>query len=126
MRAIDTNILVRLIVRDDPEQVGRAEAFVEHGAWISLPVLAETVWVLKSVYGVSRGRIGTAVSMLMEHDRLALQDEDVVRRAHATFARERSVEFSDCLVVELARKAGHVPVGTFDRTMSRLAGADWL
>ena len=126
MRAIDTNVLVRLIVRDDPEQVGRAEAFVEHGAWISQPVLAETVWVLKSVYGVSRGRIGTVVSMLMEHDRLALQDEDVVRRAHATFASERLVDFSDCLVVELARKAGHVPVGTFDRKMSRLDGADWL
>ena len=94
MRAIDTNVLVRLIVRDDPEQVGRAEAFVEHGAWISLPVLAETV--------------------------------RVVRRAHATFARERSVDFSDCLVVELARKAGHVPVGTFDRKMSHLDGADWL
>ncbi len=77
MRAIDTNVLVRLIVRDDPEQVGRAEAFVEHGAWISLPVLAETVRVLTSVYGVGRGRIGTVVSMLMEHDRLALQDESV-------------------------------------------------
>ena len=45
IRAIDTNVLVRLIVRDDPEQVARAEAFVEHGAWISLLVLAETVWV---------------------------------------------------------------------------------
>ena len=126
MRAIDTNVLVRLIVRDDPDQVGRAEAFVEHGAWIPLPVLAETVWVLKSVYGVSRGRIGTLVSMLVEHDRFALQDEDVVRRAHATFARKRSVDFSDCLVVEIARKAGHVPIGTFDRKMSRVDGAHWL
>ena len=126
MRAIDTNVLVRLIVRDDPEQVARAEAFVEHGAWISLPVLVETVWVLKSVYGLSRRRIGTVVSMLMEHDRLALQDEDVVRRAHATFARERSVGFSDCLVIEIAGKAGHVPVGTFDRKMSRVNGTHWL
>ena len=126
MRAIDTNVLVRLIVRDDPEQVARAETFVEPGAWISLPVLAETVWVLKSVYGLSRGPIGTVVSMLMEHDRLVLQDEDVVRRAHATFTRERSVEFSDCLVVEIAGKAGHVPVGTFDKKMSRMDGAHWL
>ena len=126
MRAVDTNVLVRLIVRDDPDQVARAEAFVEPGAWISLPVLAETVWVLKSVYGLNRQRIGTAVSMLLEHDRLALQDEDIVRRAHATFARERAVGFSDCLVVEIARKAGHVPVGTFDRKMSRLDGAHGL
>ena len=126
MRAIDTNVLVRLIVRDDPEQVARAEAFVEHDAWISLPVLAETVWVLKSVYGLDRQRIATVVSMLMEHDRLALQDEDVVRRAHATFAREPSVGFSDCLVVEIASKAGHIPIGTFDRKMSRLDDTHWL
>ena len=126
MRAIDTNVLVRLIVRDDPEQVVRAEAFVEHGAWISLPVLVETVWVLESVYGLNRQRIGTAVSMLVEHDRLALQDEDIVRRAHATFASARAVGFSDCLVVEVARKAGHVPVGTFDRKMSRVDGARCL
>lgn len=126
MRAIDTNVLVRLIVRDDPQQIAHAEAFVEPGAWVSLPVLAETVWVLKSVYGLGRRRIGTVVSMLMEHDRLVLQDEDVVRRAHATFTRERSVEFSDCLVVEVASKAGHVPVGTFDKKMSRTDGAHWL
>ena len=61
MRAVDTNVLVRLIVRDDPEQVARAEVFVEHGAWISLPAFVETVWVLKSVYGLNRQRIGTAV-----------------------------------------------------------------
>ena len=126
MRAIDTNVLVRLIVRDDPEQVARAEAFVAHGAWIALPVLAETVWVLASVYGLSRRRIGTVVTMLMEHDVLALQDEDVVRRAHAAFARERSVGFTDCLVVEIARKAGRLPVGTFDRKMSRVDGTQWL
>ena len=126
MRAVDTNVLVRLIVRDDPEQVARAEAFVEHGTWISLPVLAETVWVLKSVYGLNRQRTETGVSMLVEHDRLTLQDEDIVRRAHATFARARSVEFSDCLGVEIARRAGYVPVGTLERKMSRVDGAHWL
>ena len=126
MRAVDANVLVGLIVRDDPEQVARAEAFGEHGAWISLPVLPETVWDLKSVYGLNRQRMGTVVSMLVEHDRLALQDEDVVRRAHATFARARSVKFSDCLGVEIARRAGHVSVGMFDRKMSRVDGAHGL
>ncbi len=123
MRAVDTSVLVGLIVRDDPQQVARAEAFVAQGAWIALPVLAEAVWVLKSVYGLNRRRIGVVVGMLIEHDRLALQDEDVVRKAHSTFERERSIEFSDCLIVESARKAGHVPVGTFDRKMARLEGA---
>ena len=126
MRAVDTNVLVRLIVRDDADQVARAEAFVGQGAWISLVVLAETTWVLKSVYGLSRQRIGTVVDMLVEHDRLTLQDEDVVRRACSMFARERSVGFSDCLVVEAARKAGHVPVGTFDKRMARVDGTHRL
>ena len=123
MRAVDTSLVVRLIARDDPKQVARAEAFVAQGAWVALPVLAEAIWVLKSVYGLNRERIGTVVGMLIEHDRLTLQDEDVVRKAHSTFERERSIEFSDCLIVESARKAGHIPVGTFDRKMARLDGA---
>lgn len=126
MRALDTNVLVRLIVRDDPGQVTRAEAFVETGAWVSLLVLAETVWVLQSVYGLDQRRVVTAVEMLLDHDRLTLQDEDVVRRAHATFRGEPTVEFSDCLIVETARKAGHRPVGTFDRRLSRVEGTERL
>lgn len=126
MRAVDTNVLVRLIVRDDADQVARAEAFVAQGAWVSLPVLVEAVWILKSVYGLSRRRIGTVLDMLVEHDRLTLQDEDAVRRACATFARERSAGFSDCLIVEVARKTGHVPVGTFDKSMARLDGTQRL
>ncbi len=126
MRAVDTNVLLRLIVRDDADQVARAEAFLAQGAWVSLPVLVEAVWVLKSVYGLGRQRIGIVLDMLVEHDRLTLQDEDVVRRACALFARERSAGFSDCLIVEVARKAGHVPVGTFDKRMTRLDGTQRL
>ena len=59
MRAVDTNVLVRLIVRDDPAQVEKAESFVAHGAWVSQTVLAETVWVLESVYGLDRAQIAT-------------------------------------------------------------------
>ena len=122
MRAPDTNVLIRLIVRDDPDQVARAEAFVETGARVSLLVLAETVWVLQSAYGLDQRRVATVVEMLLDHDRLTLQDEDVVRRAHATFRGEGTGEFSDCLIVETARKAGHRPVGTFDRRLSRVDG----
>ena len=126
MRAVDTNVLVRLIVRDDPAQVEKAEAFVAHGAWVSRIVLAETVWVLESVYGLDRAQIATVVTMLVEHDRVTLQDEDVIRSAHSAFERNRSVDFTDCLVVEAARKAGHLPVGTFDKAMSRIEGGQGL
>ena len=85
-------------------------------------VLAETIWVLESAYGIDRPQIATVVGMLLEHDRLTLQDEDVIRGAHSAFERERSVGFTDCLIVEAARKAGHLPVGTFDKAKSRLEG----
>ena len=126
MRAVDTNVLVRLIVRDEPAQVETAEAFVAQGAWVSHLVLAETVWVLESVYGLSRRQVATVVGMLMEHDCLTLQDEDVIRRAHAEFEQDGAVGFTDCLIVEAARKAGHLPVGTFDRAMSRIDGGHRL
>ena len=126
MRAVDTNVLVRLIVRDEPAQLETAEAFVAQGAWVSHLVLAETVWVLESVYGLSRRQVATVVGMLMEHDCLTLQDEDVIRRAHTEFEQDGAAGFTDCLIVEAARKAGHLPVGTFDRAMSRIDGGHRL
>jgi predicted nucleic acid-binding protein len=80
MRAVDTNVLVRLVTRDDAKQVAAAEAFVAKGAWVPHLVLAEAMWVLASV----------------------------------------------CLVLEVARKAGHLPLGTFDRELGKLDGAEKL
>ena len=123
MRAVDSSILVRLLVRDDAGQVQRAEAFVTPGAWVSPLVLAETVWVLASVYSMSSDRIATTLAMLLEHDRLVLQDADVVRTALNDFQSRPAVGFADCLIVGIACKLGHRPVGTFDRSMSRLDDA---
>ena len=50
MRAVDTNVVVRLITRDQPKPVAAAETFVAKGAWVSLLALAETTWVLSAVY----------------------------------------------------------------------------
>ena len=123
MRAVDTNVLVRLVVRDDPAQVESSEAFVTPGAWVSHLVLAETVWVLQSVYGLTSTGIATAVEMLVEHDRLVLQDSDVVRSALAAFRLQASVGFADCLILYVARKLGHRPLGTFDKSLARLDDA---
>jgi predicted nucleic-acid-binding protein len=123
VRAVDANVLVRLLTRDDDEQTAAAEAFVAHGAWVSHVVLVETIWVLESVYDVdARGR-ATAIEMLLNHRELTIQDADVVERALVTFRKRPSLGFSDCLVVEAARKAGHGPVGTFDRDLGKVAGA---
>lgn len=126
MRAVDTNVLVRLLTRDDPEQAATADRFIEPGAWVSHLVLAETTWVLDSVYDRSRDQIAGAVDLLLDHTALSLQDPDVVAAALERFRSRRSVGFSDCLVVEIARKAGHLPVGTFDRVLGKLDGAERL
>ena len=126
MRAVDTNVLVRLLTRDDPKQAAAADAFVRPGAWISHLVLVECSWVLTSVYGSTPAKLATALSMLLEHESLVIQDADVVEAALQHFRATPSLGFSDCLILEVARKAGHRPLGTFDRALSKLGGAQRL
>ncbi len=122
MRAIDTNVLVRLIVRDDEVQVDLAEEFVSQGAWVAHLVLAETTWVLDSVYGRTPGQVSDAIDKLLKHEHLTLQDSDSVERALETFRKKPALGFSDCLVLEISRKAGQLPLGTFDRNLGKLDG----
>jgi len=126
MRAVDTNVLVRLIVRDDPEQVRVAESFVSTGAWASHLVLAEATWVLDAVYDRTPEQIATAIDMLLNHKDLTIQDAEVVTKALEHFRRRPALGFSECLVLELARKAGHLPLGTFDRDLGKLDGVKRL
>jgi Predicted nucleic-acid-binding protein, contains PIN domain len=126
MRAIDTNVLVRLLARDDARQVAAAERFVQGGAWVSHLVLMETAWVLESVYDMAPDRITTAVEMLLGHTHLTLEKAEVVVAAVAEFRKRPKLGFSDCLIVEAARKAGCAPLGTFDRELSKLADVQRL
>lgn len=126
MRAVDTNLLVRLLVRDDTAQVKTAEVFIAKGAWVSHLVLAETLWVLDAVYARSPGQIAIAVDRMLNHNELTIQDADVVAAALVNFRTRPSAGFSDCLVLEIARKAGHLPLGTFDRNLAKLGGTQRL
>ena len=126
MRAVDTNVLVRLVTRDDARQVTVAETFVAKGAWVSHVVLAEATWVLSAVYDLDATEIATAVEMLLGHKDLILQEADVVAAALRHFRRRPAPGFSDCLVLEAARKAGNLPLGTFDRELGKLDGAQRL
>jgi predicted nucleic-acid-binding protein len=123
MRAVDTNLLVRLIVRDDLAQAAAAESFVSSGAWISHLVLAETLWVLDAVYERTPTQIAKAIELLLNHSNLTLQDADAVSLALKSFWLKPALGFSDCLVLEIARKAGHLPLGTFDKQLAKLEGA---
>jgi predicted nucleic-acid-binding protein len=126
VRAVDTNVLVRLITRDDVAQLASAESFVEKSVWVSLLVLAEMTWVLRVAFGFTPEQIVTSVEILLDHDKVSVQDADVVVAALSHYRRKPALGFSDCLVLEIARKAGHLPLGTFDRNLSKLDGVERL
>ena len=123
MRAVDTNVLVRILARDDPRQVRVADEFVSAGAWVSLLALAETIWVLTAVYERDRSAVSASVEQLLNHKDLIVQDREVVVAALETFRSRPAPCFTDCLLLEIARKAGHLPLGTFDRHLSKIDGA---
>ena len=126
MLAVDTNVLVRLLARDDARQAAAADAAIGKGAWVSHLVLAEALWVLDVVYQRTPKQLIAALDILLTHESLALQDADVVGAALAQFRAKPALGFSDCLVLEIARKAGHQPLATFDKALGRLAGAQRL
>jgi predicted nucleic-acid-binding protein len=93
---------------------------------VSHLVLAEAVWVLDAVYERTPKQLIAALDLLLAHEHLVLQDADVVTAALAHFRAKPALGFSDCLVLEIARKAGHLPLATFDKTLGRLPGAHRL
>src|SRR5258707_1120038 len=107
MRAVDTNILVRMIARDDAHQTGAAERYVEPSAWVSVVALVETTWVLRRIYKLGHRDLATAIEMLLRHKHLVLQDADVAAAALELFRSRPALGFSDCMLLEIARKAGH-------------------
>jgi predicted nucleic acid-binding protein len=64
--------------------------------------------------------------MLLNHQQLTIQDSEAVAAAVASFRRRPALGFSDCLALEVARKAGHLPLRTFDRDFSKFAGVERL
>jgi predicted nucleic-acid-binding protein len=126
MRAVDTNILIRLIVRDDPKQVATAETFIEKGGWVSHLVLVEATWVLSSVYEKDARSVAASIGMLLNHKTLSIQDGEVVSAALEHFQKHPAIGFSDCMVLEIARKNGHLPLGTFDQNLSKLPDCERL
>ena len=117
MRAVDTKVLVRLVT---------ADAFVEKGAWVPQLALAEATWVLSAVYDLDAAAIATAIEMLLNHKELTLEESEVIANALEIFRRRPALGFADCLMLEVARKAGHLPLGTFDRNLGKLDGVQSL
>ncbi len=116
MRAVDTNVLVRLVTRDERKQVAAAESFESKGAWVSTLVLMEATWVLTAVYDLTHAEIATAIDMLLHHRDLTIQESDSAAAALEQYRNRPALGFSDCLIL----------VGTFNRNLSKLDGAEGL
>lgn len=89
-------------------------------------MLAETIRVLQAVYERTDAQLALAVNLLLAHESLILQDADTVAAALAHHRKKPALGFSDCLVLEIARKAGHTPLGTFDKALAKLPGVQKL
>ena len=74
------------------------------------------------MYQRNAAEVASAVQVLLNHKDLVLQDSDAVESALALFRSRPALGFSDCLILHLARKAGHLPLGTFDHRLGAVEG----
>ena len=103
MLGLDTNVLVRFLVRDHEAQFERARRLIkrEVGAqekvWISLWVLLETEWLLRSRYGLKKTQVMDAISGLLDAAELELEDEPTIEEALYLW-KDSAADFADCLI----------------------------
>ncbi len=131
MIALDTNILVRLVTRDDEAQAARAKVVFdaqgrEEGAlFVSDIVLVELCWTLERSYRLSRQAMATVIHALLDNSTVKLESPPVVRDALAHFIRN-SIGFPDCLIVAKAQHQGCSQTLSFDRRMASLPDVEIL
>ena len=112
MRAIDTNVLVRYLTGDEPEQSARARSAVEAGdVFVSTTVLLESEWVLRSVYGFAGGEVAAALRAFSGLPGVSV--EDPAPLSEALDLAEMGMDFAGAL--HLGAAAGCVALLTFDR-----------
>jgi predicted nucleic-acid-binding protein len=127
MYGLDTNLLIRYLTQDDPVQSPKATEMIEQRltqerpGFISLVTMAETVWVLESVYELPDGEIADAVERMLQADTLAVQNEQQVFTAMVALRRGWGA-FADALIGALGAWAGCESTLTFDKKAGRLAG----
>jgi predicted nucleic-acid-binding protein len=127
MIALDTNVLVRYLVKDDANQSAQAIRFVERslGAgeelFLSDVTLCEAVWVLESAYGVSKAEILATLASLVRVRQLRFRDSEVIERALTRFSAGKG-DFADYVIAECARSEGCDQVVTFDKALLKEPG----
>ena len=130
MIALDTNVLVRFLVQDDPEQSRVAGEIIdqltdEAPGFVSREVLVELVWVLERAYRLARAEIAGAIDGLLASTELVVEGADAIGAALELY-RNDGLGFADLMIAAAARRAGASELLTFDRKAARLPGVRLL
>ena len=127
MIALDTNVLIRFLVEDDPVQSRRAKALLQRAidsgepCFVPEVVICEVVWVLETSYKVVRPEIAAVLGQLLLAQHLTFPSTERLRKALGAFTSGRG-DFADYLIREVALDSGCESVATFDRALLREAG----
>lgn len=127
MLGLDTNVLVRFLIRDDETQFERARRLIRRETnrhepiLVSLMVVLETEWVLRSRYGLSKSEIHGVLSGLLESIDLSFEDEPSLEAALFMW-KDSPAEFADCLIGARHRALGCRATASFDTRAARLPG----
>jgi predicted nucleic-acid-binding protein len=127
MLGVDTNVLVRFLVRDDEAQYEKARKLIKREVaagrcvFISQLVLLETEWVLRSRYSLSKAQIIEAISGLLDAADVRFEDEPAIEEALFIW-KDTTADFADCLIGARNRRLGCRATATFDVKASRLPG----
>jgi predicted nucleic-acid-binding protein len=130
MIGLDTNVLVRYIMQDDPKQSPKATKLIEaldseNPGFITLVSMMELYWVLSSCYELSRDQLAQAVEGILRSKQLVVEQADQVVRALRVFGASKA-DFADCLIERSAAHAGCSRTVTFDVGASKNAGMDLI
>ncbi len=130
MIALDTNVLVRYLVRDDVQQAEAARALLdsltaERPGYVCREVTVELVWVLERACGIARERIATILEELVATEGLVIEEADDVACAALRY-RAAGAGFSDLMVLAATQRSGAHPLYTFDQKAARLDGLSLL
>jgi predicted nucleic-acid-binding protein len=127
MLGLDTNVLVRFLVRDHETQFERARQLIkrevggQEKVLISLLVLLETEWVLRSRYSLQKTQIMGAISGLLDSAELELEDEPTIEEALYLW-KDSAADFADCLIGAHHRRLGCRATATFDARAIKVPG----
>lgn len=131
MKGLDTNVLVRYLVRDEPAQERAALRFIESAAergepiLVNAVVLCELVWVLRSSYGYSKDDVAGAVEKILSAEQLEVEDVDAAWLALGDFRGGRA-DFADCLIGRRNLRLGCETTATFDGRLRGIPGFELL